>query len=59
MKSSNCIECDGEPLILSEDLLITLSEEELEKYLKCEDYLKPNAFKREKSNTNRVHLLTS
>lgn len=42
MKSTNCLECDGEPLNLPEDVLMELSEEELEKYLRCEDYFRLN-----------------
>ena len=60
MTFNNCIECEGEIRCLTEDLLLGLTEEGLEIYLKCDEgYLKFNQIEREQLNSERIHLLTA
>lgn len=57
---NKCIECGEELRCLSDEILIGLNEDELDKYLKCdEDYVKLNSFEGTESHTDRVHLLTA
>jgi hypothetical protein len=54
---TNCIQCDNDIICLSDDELSKLTEEELDKYLKCdESFLKPNQVERQQINTKRVRL---
>ena len=52
-----CIECNNELRCLSDDVLIDLTEEELDKYLNCdESVFKLNQVERQQTYTQRVRL---
>ena len=52
---NNCIECDKELRCLSDDVLIDLTEEELDKYLNCdESVFKLNQVERQQTHSKRV-----
>ena len=54
---SNCIECSNELRCLSDDALMNLNEEELDKYLNCdESVFKLNQVERQQTYTQRVRL---
>ena len=54
---SNCIECNNELRCLSDDVLIDLTEEELDKYLNCdESVFKLNQVERQQADSKRVCL---
>ncbi len=54
---SNCIQCKEELRCLSDDVLIDLTEEELDKYLNCdESVFKLNQVERQQANSKRVCL---
>jgi fructose-1-phosphate kinase PfkB-like protein len=54
---NDCIQCKDELRCLSDDVLIDLTEEELDKYLKCdENVFKPNKVERQQTNTQRVRV---
>ncbi len=54
---SNCIECSNELRCLSDDVLMNLNEEELDKYLNCdESVFKLNQVERQQAYTERVRV---
>tara|TARA_R100000329_G_scaffold9580_2_gene10942 strand:+ start:576 stop:776 length:201 start_codon:yes stop_codon:yes gene_type:complete len=54
---NNCIECSNELRCLSDDALMNLNEEELDKYLNCdESVFKLNQVERQQTYTQRVRL---
>ena len=54
---NNCIQCDKELRCLSDDVLIDLTEEELDKYLNCdESVFKLNQVERQQTDSKRVCL---
>ena len=54
---NNCIECDNTLRCLSDDALMNLNEEELDKYLNCdESVFKLNQVERQQTYTQRVRL---
>jgi len=54
---SNCIECSNELRCLSDDALMNLNEEELDKYLNCdESVFKLNQVERQQAHTERVRV---
>ena len=54
---NNCIECNNELRCLSDDVLIDLTEEELDKYLNCdESVFKLNQVERQQTDSERVCL---
>ena len=54
---SNCIECNTELRCLSDDVLMNLTEEELDKYLNCdESVFKLNQVERQQTDSKRVCL---
>ena len=54
---TNCIECGDTLRCLSDDVLIDLTEEELDKYLNCdESVFKLNQVERQQTYTQRVRL---
>ena len=54
---NNCIECNNELRCLSDDVLIDLTEEELDKYLNCdESVFKLNQVERQQTDSKRVCL---
>ena len=51
----NCIQCDSELRCLSDDVLVDLTEEELDKYLNCdESVFKLNQVERQQTHSKRV-----
>ena len=54
---SNCIQCAEELICLSDDVLIDLTEEELDKYLNCdESVFKLNQVEGQQTDSKRVRL---
>jgi len=54
---SNCIECNNELRCLSDDVLMNLTEEELDKYLNCdESVFKLNKVEGQQTDSKRVCL---
>jgi len=54
---NNCIQCDEELRCLSDDVLIDLTEEELDKYLNCdESVFKLNQVERQQPHSKRIRL---
>ena len=54
---SNCIQCEEELRCLSDDVLIDLTEEELDKYLNCdESVFKLNKVEVQQTDSKRVCL---
>ena len=54
---NNCIQCADELRCLSDDVLIDLTEEELDKYLNCdESVFKLNQVERQQTDSKRVCL---
>ena len=54
---SNCIECNNELRCLSDDVLMNLTEEELDKYLNCdESVFKLNQVEGQQTDSKRVCL---
>ena len=54
---NNCIECDEELRCLSDDVLIDLTEEELDKYLNCdESVFKLNQVEGQQTHPKRIRL---
>ncbi len=54
---SNCIECSNELRCLSDDVLMNLNEEELDKYLNCdESVFKLNQVERQQTHPERVRV---
>jgi len=54
---SNCIECNNKLRCLSDDVLMNLTEEELDKYLNCdESVFKLDKVERQQTNSQRVCL---
>ena len=54
---NNCIQCDEELRCLSDDVLIDLTEEELDKYLNCdESVFKLNQVERQQTHPKRIRL---
>ena len=52
---NNCIQCGEELRCLSDDVLINLTEEELDKYLNCdESVFKLNQVERQQTHSKRV-----
>ena len=52
---SNCIQCDKELRCLSDNVLVDLTEEELDKYLNCdESVFKLNQVERQQTHSKRV-----
>ena len=52
---SNCIQCGKELRCLSDDVLVDLTEEELDKYLNCdESVFKLNQVERQQTHSKRV-----
>jgi len=53
----NCIQCDEKLRCLSDDVLIDLTEEELDKYLNCdENVFKLNQVEGQQSYSKRIRL---
>ncbi len=53
----NCIQCDSELRCLSDDVLIDLNEEELDKYLDCdESVFKLNQVEGQQTDSKRICL---
>ena len=54
---NNCIECNNTLRCLSDDVLMNLTEEELDKYLNCdESVFKLNQVERQQAHTERVRV---
>ena len=54
---SNCIQCDKELRCLSDNVLVDLTEEELDKYLNCdESVFKLNQVERQQTHPKRICL---
>ena len=54
---SNCIECNNVLRCLSDDVLMNLTEEELDKYLNCdESVFKLNQVEGQQTDSKRVRL---
>ena len=54
---SNCIQCAEKLICLSDDVLVDLTEEELDKYLNCdESVFKLNQVERQQTDSKRVCL---
>ena len=54
---SNCIYCNEELRCLSDDVLVDLTEEELDKYLNCdESVFKLNQVERQQTHPKRVRV---
>ena len=54
---NNCIECNNELRCLSDDVLMNLTEEELDKYLNCdESVFKLNKVEGQQTDSKRVCL---
>ena len=54
---NNCIQCDKELRCLSDDVLIDLTEEELDKYLHCdESVFKLNQVEGQQTHPKRIRL---
>ena len=54
---SNCIQCEEELRCLSDDVLIDLTEEELDKYLNCdESVFKLNQVEGQQTDSKRICL---
>ena len=52
---NNCIQCGKELRCLSDDVLVDLTEEELDKYLNCdESVFKLNQVERQQTHSKRV-----
>ena len=55
---TNCIDCGDEMRCLTDELLISLTEEELDKYLNCnESVFKLNQVKGQQIDTERIRIL--
>ena len=53
----NCIQCDSELRCLSDDVLVDLTEEELDKYLNCdESVFKLNQVEGQQTHPKRICL---
>ena len=53
----NCIQCDSELRCLSDDVLVDLTEEELDKYLNCdESVFKLNQVERQQTYSERIRV---
>lgn len=54
---NNCIECDNTLRCLSDDALMNLTEEELDKYLNCdESVFKLNQVERQQTYSKRIRV---
>ena len=54
---SDCIQCAEELICLSDDVLVDLTEEELDKYLNCdESVFKLNQVERQQTHPKRIRL---
>ena len=54
---SNCIQCGKELRCLSDDVLVDLTEEELDKYLNCdESVFKLNQVEGQQTHSKRIRL---
>jgi len=54
---NNCIQCKEELRCLSDDVLMNLTEEELDKYLNCnESVFKLNQVERQQTDSERVRV---
>ena len=54
---SNCIQCDKELRCLSDNVLVDLTEEELDKYLNCdESVFKLNQVEWQQTHSKRIRL---
>ena len=54
---SDCIQCAEELICLSDDVLVDLTEEELDKYLKCdESVFKLNQVEGQQTHSERIRL---
>ena len=55
---TNCIECEEELRCLPDDALVSLTEEELDKYLNCnESVFKLNQVKGQQTDSERIRIL--
>jgi len=55
---TNCIECNNEVRCLPDDVLISLTEEQLDKYLNCdESVFKLNQVKGQQTDSERIRIL--